>query len=537
MRRRLDRDPVRSRSSPARGSPSGAAHGAARRIARGGGVTADGALALQRAAGNRALARQIPKIALDALERAQNKPIPDLTPRRLFDRNPQLGSKPAMPKPGEPKRPKEYATRSDANSWNALPEALREVLTRSWGENPEGRYSVGMSDQARAYLTRIYNRMLDYDLWEHVRYVHRVEPGERPVDLGFTKLRVVGGASQSLVFEVYDGQALRDKMLDGRTFSKDGTFTGLAHRGQDSLREYAIKTRDGLHLSIGDSTRADAHMDDISPTSPPHGIWTDIDIVRGLEHHWLELWPDFIRAGANFLVRFPRRVLAWLDDKVRYFGIGKRLRDVLAFIPRHLLILAEKAVDLAAAGVVLGHQEPIIKPSDPTLPDDTPNRRDDTVHIIASKTFRFGSGGGRPAGKPKAPPAGQAAVDPRVAEAVKQAVERVDPGVIRAPGSRSGGDYAEAETVGQALAGALVYRAKYGGPANIAIDLGSLYRKLTDAEVAQVVEQLVRVGKTARIATAHALQEIGNSEAAWKVMQVTKCRTPLGGRTREIPLK
>jgi hypothetical protein len=535
MRRRLDSEAVPQRSAPARGAPPRAAGAAARALKQGGGITVHDARALQRAAGNRALARQIPKIALDAIERAQNKPIPDLSARKQAERNPQWAE--AKPKQPPPKRRKEYATRSDATSWNALPEALREVLARSWGENPEGRYSVEMSDQARAYLTRVYNRMLDYDLWEHVRYVRGVKAGEKPVDLGFTELRVVGGTTQSLLFEVYDGQALRDKMLDGKTFSKDGTFTGFAHRGQDSLREYTIRTRDGLHLSIGDSTQADAHIDEISPTNPPQGIWTDVDIVKGLQHHWLELWPEYIRAVPNFIVRLPRRVLAWLEDKVRYYGIGKRLRDALVFIPRHLLILAEKAVDLAGAGVVVGHQEPIIKPSDPTLPDDTPYRRDDTVHIIASKTFRFGAGKGRSAGKAKQPPPGQAAVDPRVAEAVKKAVELVDPGVIRPSGTRSQDDFADAETVGQALASALVYRAKYGGPPRIGIDLGRLYHELSEPEVAQVVEQLHRIGKTARIATATGLQDTGNVEAAWKVLQVTKLVSPLGRGLQTIPLK
>ncbi len=527
MHRRLDSEAAPERSGPARGSAPGAASAAARTLRLGGRPSLAGALALQRAAGNRVLARQIPKIALDAIEKAQNKPVPDLSPRRIADRNPNWGK--AKPRPPAPQRPKVYSTRSDALSWGAQPEALREVLARSWGENAEGQFSVGMSDEARAYLTRIYNRMLDYDLWEHVRYVRRVKPGEKPVDLGFTELRVVGGTSQSVLFEVYDGQALRDKMLDGKTFSKDGTFTGLAHRGQDSLREYAVKTRDGLHISIGDSTRADAHMDEISPTNAPQGIWTDVDIVKGLQHHWLELYPDFIRSGANFLIRFPRRVLAWLEDKVRYFGVTKKLRDALVFIPRHLLILAEKAVDAAAAGIVIGHQEPIIKQNDPTLPDDTV--------IVASKTFRFGAGGGRKAGKPKAPPPGRAAVDPRVAEAVKKAVELVDPGVIRPSGSRSQDDFADAETVGQALAGALVYRAKYGGPPNIGIDLGPLYHAMSDPEVAQVVAQLQRVGKAARIATASALQDIGNSEAAWRVMQVTELVSPLGRGRRAIALK
>ena len=533
MRRRLHTDAVPGRAAHAPRSRRAAAAGAAQRLKDGGSLDAEGALALQRTAGNRALARQIPKAAIDAIERSQQTHVPDLSPRRVADRNPQWGR--AKPKPPARKRPKVYATRSDANSWDALPEALREVLARSWGENPEGHFSVGLSDRARAYLTRIYNRLLDYDLWEHVRYVHEVKSGEKPVDLGFTQLRVAHGESQSLIFDVYDGQALRDKMLDGRTFSKDGTFLGLMHRGQDSMREYTVKTLDGIHISIGDSTRVDAHMDEVSPTTPPRGIWTDVDLVRGLEHQWLEVWPGF-RGIPNFLARLPRRVLSWLDDKVRYFGITKQLKEAIAFIPRHLLILAEKAVDLAGAGIVVG-LDPIIKPSDPTLPDDTPNLRDDTVHIIASKTFRFGSGGGRPAGRAKEPPAGHAAVDPKVAEAVQRAVEKVDPGVIRPPGTRSQDDFADAETVGQALASALMFRAKYGGPRSVGLDLGPLYHAMSDPDVAHVIRQLERIGKTVRTTMASALQDNGNSEAAWKVLQVVEGTLRLGRGQKTFAMK
>jgi hypothetical protein len=91
--------------------------------------------------------------------------------------------------------------------------------------------------------------------------------------------------------------------------------------------------------------------------------------------------------------------------------------------------------------------------------------------------------------------------------------------------------------VGQALASALVYRAKYGGPPSIGIDLGPLYYELSEPEVAQVVEQLHRIGKTARIATASGLQDAGNVEAAWRVLQVTKLVSPLGRGLKTIPLK
>ena len=87
MHRRLDSEVAPERSGPARGPAPGAASAAAKTLRLGGRPSLAGALALQRAAGNRVLARQIPKIALDAIEKAQNKPVPDLSPRRIADRN------------------------------------------------------------------------------------------------------------------------------------------------------------------------------------------------------------------------------------------------------------------------------------------------------------------------------------------------------------------------------------------------------------------------------------------------------------------
>ena len=518
MRQRLDRDAVPKPTAPER------------RAAR-----VPPAL---KGLSNRSLARDvIPQIAIDAIERAQRpKPVPNLSPRTVADQRPDWGTAKAKPKPLQPTKPKEYTTRSDANSWAALPDALREVLARSWGENAEGQWSVGTSDRDRAYITRIYNRMLDYDLWEHVRYVRRVKEGEKRVDLGFTQLRVAGGATDSLLFEVYDGRALRDKMLDGRTLSKDGTFTGLARRGQDSLREYTVKTRDGLHLSIGDSTQVDVHIDEISPTNPRQGIWTDVDLVKGLQHHWLELWPEYIRAGPNFLVRLPRRVLAWLEDKVRWFGIGKALRDALAFIPRHLLILAEKAVDLAGAGVCARgpgadhqvqrpdaarrHAEPARRHGPHHRQEDVPLRVRRGPARRQAQAGARGSGRGRPQGRRGG------------------AQGRREGGSGRGPtvGDPQPGQFADAETVGQALAGALMYRARYGGP-NIRIDLGPLYHAMSEPEAAQVVTQLERIGKTVRTAMASALQDGGNVEVAWKVLQVSRGLSPVGRGTKTFALR
>ena len=48
-----------------------------------------------------------------------------------------------------------------------------------------------------------------------MRAIKRLEAGEKPVSLGPLQL-VVAGKSQSVVFEVYDGRALRDTMLESQ---------------------------------------------------------------------------------------------------------------------------------------------------------------------------------------------------------------------------------------------------------------------------------------------------------------------------------
>ena len=190
--------------------------------------------------------------------------VPTLDPRTIADKNQDRWGQ------AKPAKKPERAGRSDVTSWDSLPVALKEVLERSWGEVGAFSHYRALSDEARSFLVAWYNRMVAYELWGHVRTVKVIKPGEKPVKLGPIQLHVQG-LSQSVVFEVYDGRALRDDMLRSERFGKDVGAQGLLHLGQTSMREWATTTTDGLHLSIGAGTEADAHIDKKSPTNKPHG--------------------------------------------------------------------------------------------------------------------------------------------------------------------------------------------------------------------------------------------------------------------------
>ena len=316
MRAKVDRDA--QQRSPGRGgrAPAGVPGAAA---------------ALSRAIGNRAfasLAREV--VYLDP--RTQPEKNPDRWGRRSRARKP------------------ERAGRSDATSWDSLPSALKEVLERSWGEAGAFSHYRALSDEARSFLVAWYNRMIAYELWGHVRTVKVIKPGEKPAKLGPIQLHVQG-LSQSVVFEVYDGRALRDDMLRSERFGKDVGAQGLLHLGQTSMREWATKTTDGLHLSIGAGTEADAHIDKRSPTNKPHAGESQMDWIRSWEHHWQEVWPEFIRQGPGFLAKVPRYVYEWLVDKTKKLGVGKRFRDALKAIPRSFFNIVAEIAGTPGRGV------------------------------------------------------------------------------------------------------------------------------------------------------------------------------------------
>lgn len=244
-------------------------------------------LALQQSAGNQAVTRLLSRAPVD------------LDPARFFELHPEMVK-------GKKKKDAEHATRSDATSYESQPEALREIIERSQKEAAASWFSR-LSDEARSNLVYTYNRMVAYGIWGHVRVIRSVEAGEKPVNLGPLQLHVAG-KSQSIAFEVYDGKAIRDTMLNSGHFGKDVGPAKALHPGQTSMREWSTETADGLHLSIGLGTEADAHIDKRSPTNRPEAQTGQMDLVRSLEHHWQEVWPEFLRAGPGWLVRVPQHI-------------------------------------------------------------------------------------------------------------------------------------------------------------------------------------------------------------------------------------
>ena len=468
---------------------------------------AGAAVALNQAIGNRAFA----SLARD---------VPSLDPRTQLEKNPERWGQ------AKPKAKPERAGRSDVTSWDSLPSALKEVLERSWGD--AGAFSIyrALSDEARSFLVAWYNRMIGYELWGHVRTVKVIKPGEKPAKLGPIQLHVQG-LSQSVVFEVYDGRALRDDMLRSERFGKDVGAQGLLHLGQTSMREWATQTTDGLHLSIGAGNEADAHIDKKSPTNKPQMGESQMDWIRSWEHHWQEVWPEFIRQGPGFLAKVPRYIYEWLVDKTKKLGVGKRFRDALKAIPRSFFnIIAELAgiPDAAYAGTT-------IKPGESF---EDPHTRPRGSWIVILKEYRFGSKG-RPAGKPVEVPAAQSPLPENVAIAVERAITTALPGSVRPTGQvrlesetesliAKPDEFAKNEYVAEGLARLMLFRAK-GGGGQVGIDLGLVYEFLSQAQVEEVKKQLAAIGKIVRDALGEELAKTDEDLAA-KVLLVRSAVTP-----------
>lgn len=468
--------------------------------------------ALQRDAGNHAVTRLLSRAPVD------------LDPGRFFEKHPEMVEGKKKDKQGP-----EYATRSDATSYESQPEALREIIERSQGELASSWFSR-LSDEARSNLVHMYNRMLVYGVWGHVRVIKSVEAGERPVNLGLLKLHVAG-KSQSVVFEIYDGKALREALIHSGHFGKDTGPFGVFHSGQTSMREWRMETVDGLHLSIGMGTEADAHIDKRSPTNRPKGAIGQFDFVRSVEHHWQELWPEFGRNIPGWLMRVPQHVYEWLVDKLKFLGAGERFRAALKSIPEAFFNAAAYAVgilDAAWAGTTF-------KPADKIEHLDPSQRERDTDFVVV-KEYRFG-GKGKGASPPALAPVAQVAMDAELREAVSRAVYAADPGVVRPTGrdKRDQDDYADAPMVGLAMAGKILHQARARGVA-IELDLGALYYDLATAEIMQVKQQLTTIGRTAREALAVALTARKEGELANAVLGVRSGTTQLGRSPVRFPL-
>jgi hypothetical protein len=289
------------------------------------------------------------------------------------------------------------------------------------------------------------------------------------------------------------------------------------------MREWTTETVDGLHLSIGSGTAADAHIDKRSPTNRPRGQVNQMDLVRSLEHHWQEVWPEFLRLAPGWLTRVPQYVYEWLLDKLEFFGAGKRLRAALKEIPRALFDAAAHVVgllDTLWAGTTF-------KPGDKVEHPD-PSQREERSDIVVVKEYRFGSGKGKDARRPVQAPAAQSSLDEELTAAVIRGVSSALPGIVK-PSKRRGsqGDYADTETIGPAIAGKIMFQARAGG-LTIGIDLGVLYHDLSKPEAAEVKEQLTTIGKAAREALASAPNARQDEVLAQRVLAVNSGSTQLG---------
>jgi len=471
-------------------------------------------LALQQGAGNRAVAQLLSR------EPAQAQP-PYLIGHKL---DPEKYGK-APPKPAP-----ERATRSDATSYESQPDALREVLERSFGESA-GMWFSRLSDADRSNLTYTYNRMVEHGLWEHVRVIRRVEAAEKPATLGPVTLHVAG-KSASVLFEVYDGKALRDTMLaDGERFGTDSGPMGALHPGQTSMREFSRKTTDGLHLSIGMGTDADAHIDKKSPTTRPKAQTTQADLVRSLEHHWQEVWPEFLRVAPGWLVKVPYFIYEWLVDKLAFVGAGPRFRSLLKSIPKAFFDLAASTlglVDVAWAGTTF-------KPADKVEHPD-PSQRPKDTDFVTLKEYRFGSPG-RGARPPREAPRGESSMDPRWSAKVMAAVESADPGIVRPPSKpkREADDFPTAAAVGEVIAGKMLFTAR-AKKVEIGLDLGPDFHDLDRAGAAEVAEQLTRIGRAVRESLMAAIEADGKDDLARDVGHVRSANVQLGPAIKRVPL-
>src|SRR5207245_3107609 len=130
-----------------------------------------------------------------------------------------------------------------------------------------------------------------------------------------------------------------------------------------------------------------------------------MDLVRSIEHHWQEVWPEFLRAGPNWLGRVPEYVYDWLVDKTKYFKTGEGFREALKQLPRSLFNAAAFAVGIVVDPLVAGTT---FKPGDKVEHPD-PSQREKGSDIVVVKEYHFGSKG-KEARKPAEAPAAESSM-------------------------------------------------------------------------------------------------------------------------------
>jgi len=274
---------VETRSRPGQRFGAPAVGGPAQRV-----------LALQRAAGNRAVTQMVQRCGGTGCGCAGEQATcgPGCTCPRcsgaLLRRFPKAPPSGIMQGTLDPPRigPFEGAVSSDP--YDRQPQRLLQVLEASGGHFLWKKFDR----DDRMAVTTIYNRISRLGLWPWVRKIHRVKKGTPPW-CGFW----VQGDTPSVEMEG-DSDGLMKALLATARMCMDVGIGATLHPGQHSFRE--ISEGDSLHLSVGPAAGSghggfgstglfDAHIDRYASPKGKKGFACEYDVGRTLSHEGQEV--------------------------------------------------------------------------------------------------------------------------------------------------------------------------------------------------------------------------------------------------------
>ena len=151
--------------------------------------------------------------------------------------------------------------------YDRQPPDLRLVLDKSFKANA-AEWFKQLDAERRMALTQIFNRMCQYGVWCHVRWVVRIEAGEAPLQAAGHTFKPYG-STPSVFFTSPSGNALLTALMATGKFCMAFGTGASEHPGQTTLRE--ISGSDSLHISIGSGDTLDAHVDRYSPVPESPG--------------------------------------------------------------------------------------------------------------------------------------------------------------------------------------------------------------------------------------------------------------------------
>lgn len=172
------------------------------------------------------------------------------------------------------------------------PADLQQILTKSF-RNPAGWFGQ-LDPESRSALTSNFNRLCQYGVWNHVRKVLKIAPGEAPVLIA-DRVFTAPGRTPSVYFMSQGGKELVSALVATGRFCIARGIGASQHPGQTTLRE--ISGSDSLHISVGPGDRFDAHIDKFSPTPEQTGsrFCSNRPSVAAVAHIGRELVPEWVR--------------------------------------------------------------------------------------------------------------------------------------------------------------------------------------------------------------------------------------------------